>query len=141
MRKAYLIIQSRKKNRHLWHYFYSKKYSHAYLMIDYDGVMVEYNPLLTKFHTEIFKALDIDSYISAVQKYEHNSPIQEVLEFNISTDIPPRYIPRGLYSCVSIIKSIIGINDWFIITPKQLSKYIKKNYKYIMKINNSKQNI
>ncbi len=39
----------------------------------------------------------------------------------------PRYTQRGLISCVSVIKSVLGIEDWRVITPYQLDRYLLAN--------------
>lgn len=37
------------------------------------------------------------------------------------------YTPRGLITCVSVVKSVLGIHDWRVITPYQLDLYLLKN--------------
>ena len=36
------------------------------------------------------------------------------------------YIPFGAFTCVSIVKSILGVHRWKIQTPKQLLKYLER---------------
>ena len=37
------------------------------------------------------------------------------------------YVPRGVYSCVSICKAVLGIRAWYILTPWQLPRYMLNN--------------
>mgnify|MGYP001146971656 CR=1 FL=1 len=37
------------------------------------------------------------------------------------------YVPRGILTCVSLVKSIIGIGAWWVWTPEQLARHLVRN--------------
>jgi hypothetical protein len=37
-----------------------------------------------------------------------------------------KFILRGLMTCVSVMKHLLGIRSWWVITPKQLYNYLKR---------------
>jgi len=41
-------------------------------------------------------------------------PIQQNVSYNV----------RGLINCVTIIKAVLGISKWFVMTPQQLHRYL-----------------
>ncbi len=47
----------------------------------------------------------------------------------ISVDTTPRrsYVPRGFLSCVSVLKAILGLRACWIVTPKQLHRFLRRN--------------
>lgn len=42
------------------------------------------------------------------------------VKFPVAIDAKPGYVLRGLLNCVSVIKSMLSLTDWWVITPKQL---------------------
>lgn len=38
-----------------------------------------------------------------------------------------RYVPRGLMTCVSLVKAIVGCKAWNVWTPEQLAKWLLRN--------------
>ena len=51
----------------------------------------------------------------------------------IRTDYGKLFSPRykGLITCVSVIKNLLGIKKWWIISPKQLLRELEKNGRII----------
>jgi len=39
-----------------------------------------------------------------------------------------KFIMRGILTCVTIMKHLLGIRAWWILTPKQLAKYLERKY-------------
>lgn len=37
------------------------------------------------------------------------------------------YLQRGIQSCVSVVKSLIGLKAWHVLTPQQLFEYLSNN--------------
>ena len=44
---------------------------------------------------------------------------------HVRGDRPIAYMRRGIISCVSVAKQLIGLRAWHIITPRQLWKYLQ----------------
>lgn len=50
-----------------------------------------------------------------------------VIKYSVDTINLPFYIPRGVISCVSIIKCLLGIQAYFVVTPKQFARWLIRN--------------
>lgn len=50
-----------------------------------------------------------------------------VIELPIDQKFTGRYVPRGLLTCVSLIKAVIGCDAWHVWTPEQLAKWMLRN--------------
>lgn len=101
------------------HWFTRPRYRHCYLLKRASQGTLVVNPLWDELHI-----------------YQTPWPIEECtiaahLEGNIVRRVTnrysPRYTPRGLITCVSVIKAILGINHAKIITPYQLDGYLLKH--------------
>lgn len=51
----------------------------------------------------------------------------QVLEWPVDLRFEREFIPRGLLTCVSLIKAILGIHAWWCVTPEQLSVWMLRN--------------
>lgn len=50
-----------------------------------------------------------------------------VIRFPVDQKFTGRYIPRGLLTCVSLVKALISVDAWWILTPEQLANYLLRN--------------
>jgi len=74
----------------------------TYLDVDYWSVDPE----------EIAKEFIKDDYILDVVKI--SLPLPKNVSYNI----------RGLINCVTVVKSVLGLGKWFVLTPQQLHRYL-----------------
>ena len=51
----------------------------------------------------------------------------DVLRFKVSKRFTREFVPRGILTCVSLLKSVMGISAWWVITPAQLRKWMLEN--------------
>lgn len=49
------------------------------------------------------------------------------IAFPVDQKFSGAYVPRGLLTCVSLIKAMIGCNAWHVWTPEQLAKWLLRN--------------
>ena len=49
------------------------------------------------------------------------------IRFKVSKKFTREFVPRGLLTCVSLIKAILGISAWYVITPDDLYRWLLKN--------------
>lgn len=47
-----------------------------------------------------------------------------VIEVPVDIALKDGYIPRGLLTCVSLVKAIIGVRAWYVWTPYHLARYL-----------------
>lgn len=45
----------------------------------------------------------------------------------VDHDYKIEYIPRGLLTCVSLVKALIGVRAWYVWTPEHLARYLLRN--------------
>ncbi len=44
----------------------------------------------------------------------------------VDHDYKTDYVPRGLLTCVSVVKAIIGVRAWYVWTPEHLARYLAR---------------
>ena len=50
------------------------------------------------------------------------------LSIPIDLDMKRLYVPRGLLTCVSLIKAVLGLRGgWYVFTPKHLCRYLLRH--------------
>jgi hypothetical protein len=49
------------------------------------------------------------------------------IKFAVDQKFTGRYVPRGLLTCVSLIKALLSINAWHVWTPEQLARWLLRN--------------
>lgn len=50
-----------------------------------------------------------------------------VIKFNVDRRGLPDYVPRGILTCVSMLKAICGIGAWYVWTPKHFARWLLRN--------------
>ena len=50
--------------------------------------------------------------------------VTTILRVRVDIDDQIRYIPRGMLTCVSGVKALLGVRAWWVVTPKQLHNYL-----------------
>lgn len=50
-----------------------------------------------------------------------------VLTWFVDVGFTREFIPRGFLTCVSIVKALIGVNVWYLITPDHLARWLIRN--------------
>lgn len=53
--------------------------------------------------------------------------VTDILRVRVDIDREIGYIPRGMLTCVSGTKSLLGVRAWWVLTPKQLYRYLLEN--------------
>ncbi|MFI3241509.1 MAG: hypothetical protein R3Y43_02965 [Alphaproteobacteria bacterium] len=113
--KAIIIFED---NTTLWYLRLLKEnFRHCYVVLfsDKSHICTEINPMSNKILINNFHKLGLKSYL------KNKSFI--VVD---CTYIPLKALPIGVFSCVEVLKRIVGINKRFLITPHQLYTYLQK---------------
>jgi hypothetical protein len=50
-----------------------------------------------------------------------------VVKFPIDEKFDRDYVPRGLLTCVSMLKAILGVAAWYVWTPEHLARYLLRH--------------
>ena len=108
---------------------FKKNFRHVAVIIQNDATRQEYiqlNPASLRTTVE-------PSHIACIRMIHRGSIRSGVTVLKVA--IPPstgRKITFGLlpYSCVEVIKRVLGVRAWWIVTPYQLYKHLKKGKHY-----------
>lgn len=124
---AYVVFED---NTNLWWLKFLKKgYRHCYILLRLQNtnLWLEINPM----SNQLFLLLHADSLELDYISYLKNKKLSTVLEIEIQ-DAPIKCAPIGFFTCVELVKRIIGIHSFFTITPYQLMNKIKKCRKKVL---------
>lgn len=50
-----------------------------------------------------------------------------VIRFPVDVRIERDYVPRGLLTCVSMLKAILGVSAWYVWTPEHLARFLLRS--------------
>lgn len=75
----------------------------------------------------------IDKHPQELAKELLDEGYTAVIKVPVDHDYKTDYIPRGLLTCVTLVKAIIGVRAWYVFTPKHLARYLVRNGCEIMK--------
>ena len=53
--------------------------------------------------------------------------VTQVLAYPVKKYFKREFVPRGVLTCVSLLKAVMEINAWWVITPEQLARWLLKN--------------
>lgn len=108
------------RGRNLWDIFTTKEFRHCYAFRwdGYNWIVVDALSNITEICILPFGE-DVDLPAKIVEDG------QKVVYF--SRQRQDKFIFRGLLTCVSMVKHLLGIRAWWVVTPKQLYNYIRSN--------------
>lgn len=108
----------------MYHPFTGRRWGHVFAISECDdGGCLHYEPLAWGTLITHY-AIDIDDLLTLWYLEDTTAIVGVMVDYSQCTG---KYIPRGIYTCVSAIKSIIGIKkSYFVLTPKQLYKKLIK---------------
>lgn len=126
--RAAVVFSSKQGQRRWWNLFTGRKFAHCWAVFENNGVVVSINPLIWGVQVSILN-MTLAEYLQGVRT---NPLFAAAFEMELEYLPTDRAVYRGLYSCVSITKAVLGINDWRILTPKQLHDFFEriKNGRY-----------
>ena len=130
-RRTYYVVFQNSSFHRPWQIFTWNKYQHCWVFFPKymgpPGLMtrlstIKVEPLSTYLDVdywptdpeEIALAFIKDDYILDVVKI--SLPLPKTVHYNI----------RGLINCVTVVKSVMGLCKWFVMTPQQLHRYLIK---------------
>lgn len=127
---AYIVFQG-KSDRGFWHFFTKPAWRHCWVMVPAywpePGLMattvtMKIEPLKWGIDTEVWweppeviAQAFLDAGATAVVAFPVENPPSE------------GYVFRGLFTCVVVVKAVLGINNWRLWTPWQLFRYLLRN--------------
>lgn len=121
-RKFYVVFKNINKPK-WWNWFLHKKFNHCFLLcagpVENTSIMI--NPTTGGIGMYYYSKNANDMALEATQA---GYIVAEYMARDVEL-INPRF--KFFRTCVGICKDFLGINKWWIITPKQLCEEVSKN--------------
>lgn len=114
-----------------WRMFTPRGMRHVQVLVPADsgralfagnGRSILVNAMSWAFTLEV---LDASAREAAMHGLERGATL--VLEWPVDLQFSREYVPRGLLTCVSVAKAVMGISAWFVITPAHLARWMLRN--------------
>lgn len=105
-----------------WLRFLKKGFRHCYVLIAIDNKMtwLEINPMSNQTFISVYQFLEETEYVDNL-KIDNKFIICEIDVF----DVGLKTAPISWFSCVEVVKRIVGLHSFFTFTPYQLYKKLK----------------
>lgn len=118
-RKYFVIFDKRRGAPRFWHMFTSRDFDHVWLLCQINGITVSIQPTS--------KECDINIWFYTLHEVLESlsKDVTAILEYDTSYKNLKGYIPRGIMSCVSLCKYLLGVGG-FTFTPYRLYKQLKR---------------
>lgn len=129
-RLFYIVFRDSIK-RNWWDVFTQPGFRHCAVM---EEVQIPYPSLFSSTGTVFTDVVRGEAVIEVFCKPAHElifdrmkrRKVSIAISFVVDKKSTLRYIPFGMLSCVGIVKSLLGVRKWWILTPYQLFKYLEK---------------
>lgn len=133
---AWVVFQGA-EHRRFWRIFTGRYWRHCFVIVPYyfpkPGLNAKVFSQIVNPITFCVKVGVIDMHPQELAKKLLDEGYTAVIKVPVDHDYKTDYIPRGLLTCVSLVKAIIGVRAWYVWTPKHLARYLVRNGCEMMK--------
>ena len=112
---AYVVFED--QTNLWWLKFLKRGFRHCYVILDFEKFLVEVNSYSNKM---IVKAIDNKNYIKTLEVFHRARVVKTSINFT-----PKSLCPISCFTCVEAVKRILGLQNFFIITPYSLYNKLK----------------
>lgn len=126
---AFVVFQGA-EHRRAWRIFTKRKWRHCLVVVPFyfpapsltaDVYSIIVNPITFTVRFDVaFK--DPRGVVDEMLEYGYTAAIAVPVDHDYKVD----YVPRGLLTCVSLVKAIIGVRAWYVWTPEHLARYLAR---------------
>ena len=124
---AYVVFAKGKRGT-IWSIFCRRGWGHCLVL------QPAYDPfpgLLSKQYTIKIEpqtwGIDVELWLETPEEIARQFSAAGDVVVRYKTTVPAKgmmFVPRGVFSCVSIVKAVLGINAWRLLTPWHLFLYL-----------------
>lgn len=122
MKRTYYVAFQSSFTWKIWDVFTTKDYRHCWLFMDREdgpgSVLFEYRRGWMVMEDYVLSAADIIEVLKTCPEQS------TVLRMTLDPWERKKYSPSGLITCVSIIKAVLGVTQFWILTPRQLLNHL-----------------
>lgn len=127
--RDFFVVFAQSNARHIWSPFCHRDFRHCWVFWPhYNGTPGLMTPRNTIKIEAQCSNLDLDVwYADPMEVAEAFLPLStDILRISLPFRTKPSYSPRGIITCVSIVKAVMDINEWRVLTPRQLYRHLLK---------------
>lgn len=127
---AFVIFQGA-EHRRFWRVFTRRGWRHVLIVIPVyypeqslaaERFSLVIDPLAWGVRTDVLFEAPADLAQEALKE-----GATAVIKYRVDQKFERDYVPRGLFTCVTLIKSLVGIAAWYVWTPEHLARYLLRN--------------
>lgn len=122
MQRTYYVAFQKSSHQRPWHIFTRGGYEHIFLLYPQDSGTIKINPLSMQLLSEYIPCPPEQ----LMPQITESPKIMDVVKIVLPLSSNLSYNIRGLINCVTIVKFVLGITKWFILTPRQLHRHLLK---------------
>lgn len=126
---AFVVFQGA-EHRRAWRIFTKRKWRHCLVVVPFyypapsltaDVYSIIINPITFTVRLDVAFQEPRD-VVNDMLDYGYTAAIAVPVDHDYKLD----YVPRGLLTCVSLVKAIIGVRAWYVWTPEHLARYLAR---------------
>lgn len=123
----YVIFDKQRTQREWFSYITGRKWAHVYLARSTEeGSVLVVNPLNWGIVVETYPNMKIEDYLIGFA--DSTAILSYTADYRRNVD----RVTHGLYSCVNVVKQVLGLRFCWAITPFQLYRHLCKHKTTIM---------
>jgi len=134
---AYVVFQGA-EHRRWWRIYTRRGWRHVWVIIPayYPApslTAVAYSQIINPW-TDQIRSDVVFQTPQAVAEAALRDGATCVIKLAVDQKFTGRYLPRGLLTCVSLVKALLSIDAWHVWTPEQLARWMLQNGGKILEI-------
>lgn len=127
---AYVVFQGA-EHRRAWRIFTRRGWRHCWLIMPANpprhSLFAKAGSILISAGTDHVSIDHVQRPAKELAQSALNDGATCVIKIAIDQKFTGAYVPRGLLTCVSLIKAALGLKAWFVWTPEHLARYLLRN--------------
>lgn len=127
---AYVVFQGA-EHRRAWRIFTRRGWRHCYLIMPAfypePSTSAERLSMLVNPGTDHVAIDLIRSSPAKLVEMALDEGATCAIKIAIDQKFTGAYVPRGLLTCVSLVKAALGLGAWYVWTPEHLARYLLRN--------------
>lgn len=126
---AYVFFQGA-EHRQWWKIYTRRGWRHVFIVLPVHRGNSLVDPVYSLIINPLLWGIDAEVYFHppwklAQEALENGATC--VVKIAVDKRFDREYVPRGLLTCVSVVKALLGISAWFVWTPEHLARYLLRN--------------
>jgi len=127
---AYVVFQGA-EHRRAWRIFTRRGWRHCWLIIPANpprhSLFAKSASILIGSQTDHVSVDFVQRPALELAQAALEDGVTCVIKIAIDQKFTGAYVPRGLLTCVSLVKAALGLKAWFVWTPEHLARYLLRN--------------